>query len=128
MKKFFSNKIFLSGVFLLLGSFTVWSVWGASQPKLNQGEIKTREDSQYVYYDVMLDNVKPSNLEVNVTNGKILIAGQLQIQNNVDGVTQGFVTRYEKAIPAPRNVSMDKYDVAQGRGKVTIRFKKSENS
>ncbi|MBY0451526.1 MAG: DUF3794 domain-containing protein [Bdellovibrionaceae bacterium] len=129
MRKFFSNKIFLSGLFLLIGGLCAWSVWGPSRSvPTTQGEVKTREDNQYVYYDVVLDRAKPTTVKVDVKEGKILITGQLEFKNKVDGQMQGFMSYFEKTIPAPGNVSFSDYQVDYGRGKIILKFQKPGSS
>ncbi|MGZ3727441.1 MAG: Hsp20/alpha crystallin family protein [Pseudobdellovibrio sp.] len=122
MKNFLAKKIFLSGLFLLLGSL---SVWGMNEPKTSQSDFTRREDGQYVYYDIALDHAKPKKIEVNVKDGKILITGQLEFQNKIDGLTQGFLSNFTKSIPALGNINTSKYEIEPADGKVTLKFKKS---
>ena len=129
MKKFSSTKLLLAGLVLVAGSLTVGSLHRPVREQLSTlSEVQQTEDKQYVYYDVILDNAKPKKLEVNFKDGKILLSGQLEFQNKVDGFSQGFLSHFEKAIPAPANINPHQYEIEQANGKVTLKFKKSENS
>ena len=132
MKTIVSNKLFLAALFLFSGILAVETFVSRqaspSTSSLETNEIKRTEDNQYVYYNVVLDNAKPKNLEVKVDDQKILISGKLEFQNRVDGNSQSYFSNFQKSILVPNNIDTRRYEMQQADGKITLKFKKSAHS
>jgi HSP20 family molecular chaperone IbpA len=85
------------------------------------GEIKKREDDQFVYYDVSIRGMDQQNLNVEVKDGQVELNGKVE-QKDEDG-TQ--ISRsFHRSFPVPREVDSKKVEIENSQDKVTLKFPK----
>jgi HSP20 family molecular chaperone IbpA len=88
------------------------------------GEIKKREDEQFVYYDIAIQGMDQQNLNVEVKDGMVELKGRVE-QKAEDG-TQ--VSRsFQRSFPAPQGIDSKKVEIENSADKLTLKFPKLKN-
>lgn len=87
-------------------------------------DIKSHEDADFVYYELVVPDLKSTNLETNVEDGYLSIFGTVQKSNDEDEV-QGFLkSKFYRKFPLPRDVDYTKMQISNENNKVVLKFPK----
>ena len=88
------------------------------------GDIKQREDSHFVYYDISIDGLKGDKVDVKVENGQVNILGQVEKKSEEEGTNSYFSSTFHRSFPAPPDVDANKVQIDQEKTKVVVMFPK----
>ncbi len=88
------------------------------------GELKSREDSQNVYFDLPLEGIDEKTLEVNVSGGQINVAGENVQESNSSHSSMSFRSHFRRSFPVPPNVDIKKVQIKKEDNKIVIKFPK----
>lgn len=98
---------------------------GMQLPKSDgAGQIETREDDQFIYYDITIKGMDPKSLQVNIEKGQITIAGQTENQADESKGGAYFSSEFHRSFPVPPETDADKVQVENSKDKVTLKFPK----
>jgi HSP20 family molecular chaperone IbpA len=93
-------------------------------------DISKREDADYVYYDIKVENLNETSIHTNILNGQITISGttEKKDEKNENGVATENVYKstFEKTFPLPENVDQHKMQMSTEKDKVVLKFPKSK--
>jgi HSP20 family molecular chaperone IbpA len=90
----------------------------------NAGEIKKREDDQFIYYEVTIRDVEKEKLKVKVENGQISISGQIESKSEDDGNVSYSSSSFHRSFPAPTGVDVERFKMEQNQDRLIIKFPK----
>jgi HSP20 family molecular chaperone IbpA len=92
------------------------------------GQISQREDENYVYFDVQVDDLKSTSIETQVEDGQLLLSGTVEKKSGDDGDEAAFSSSYkstfQRSLPVPEGVDAMKMQVTNEKNKVIIKFPK----
>ncbi len=93
------------------------------------GEIKRREDEKFIYFDLAINGLKDTKLEVKVRDGILEISGNIEQEKTEQGPHSQFksksVERISRKIPVPENVDVDKMEIETKKDHIIIKFPKT---
>lgn len=92
----------------------------------DSGEIKQREDKNFVYYDLYTKNVNPEKLKVKVENGQITIDGQVEHKSEEGNNQSFFSSSFHRSFPVPPEVDGNKVKMEQEKDRLVLKFPKVE--
>lgn len=87
-------------------------------------QISTREDKNFVYYDVALPGVDGSSVDASVQNGQVTITGQMKKQTSGPGVNSFFSSSFQRSVPVPPHTDPKGMDIANEKDKLVLKFPK----
>lgn len=90
------------------------------------GEIKKREDKDFIYYDIAIQGLDKEKLNVKVADGQINITGQIEKKSEEGGSTSFMSSSFHRSFPAPPEVDANKVQMEQSEGRLTLKFPKVE--
>lgn len=108
------------------GIFDSWfkKKFGGGEP----GDIRMREDDDFVYYDVTIKNLVNSKLDIRVQNGQITISGTIEKkssnQNDKENSSQFYSSTFHRSFPVPYGVDDTKAQMEQKDEKIIIKLPK----
>jgi HSP20 family protein len=88
------------------------------------GDVETREDDEFVYYDIAIPGVDPKNLQVTIENGQLSISGKSEQKSDESGTGVYYSSQFHRTFPVPPNTDSDKVQVDSGKDKITLKFPK----
>lgn len=90
------------------------------------GDINTREDQNFVYYDVKLGDPKSTQIHTKVENGYLTITGESKSHRGDDDswIKSSFTSSFTRSFPLPENVDADRMEMLQEQDKIVIKFPK----
>lgn len=88
------------------------------------GEIETREDDQYLYYEIDLKGKTPKEMRVSVENGQMTISGQMESNSQEKSSSLVMSMSFHRSFPIPPDVDADKYSMEQVGEKLVIKLPK----
>ena len=88
------------------------------------GDIKQREDEEFVYYDIELRDETPKELKVEVHDGQMSISGQIETMQNEQGSKNYMSRTFHRSFPVPGNVDGESFKMTQEGEKIVIKFQK----
>jgi HSP20 family molecular chaperone IbpA len=89
------------------------------------GEIKKREDKDFIYYDVAIKGLNKENLKVNVTNGQVAISGQAEQKSEENGSKSFSSSSFHRSFPVPPDADSSKVQMDQSMDLLTLKFPKT---
>lgn len=92
----------------------------------DSGEIRQREDDEYLYYDLDLKDQVPKELNVKVQDGQILIDGKIEAKEQKEGINQFYSSSFHRSFPVPSGVEGEKFKMEQEGNKIIIKLPKSK--
>lgn len=93
---------------------------GGTGAAVSSGEMKTREDEKFIYYDIDLGGTNPTNFNVKVEDGLVTVTGTVEKKTDTTSVSSSF----ERSFPAPANTDSRKVEFDNQNGKITLKFPK----
>jgi HSP20 family molecular chaperone IbpA len=94
------------------------------RPGRNVGEIKKREDKNYVYYDVAVKGLDKPNFNLKIEDGQISISGRVETKSESNGNGIYSSSSFQQSFPIPPDVDEKGIQVEQGEDLVTLKFPK----
>lgn len=86
------------------------------------GEIKRREDKDFVYYDVGIKGIDKKNFNFKIADGQISISGQVENKSEDNGTGTYFSSSFHRSFPVPPDVDGKRVQVEQDKDRVTLKF------
>jgi HSP20 family molecular chaperone IbpA len=87
-----------------------------------QGGVDQREDSDYVYLDVPIDDVDETTVDTTIANDHVTVSGTIEKKyDTCEGLYRSFFSR---TFPLPEGVNQNQIAVVPQKGKVTLKFPK----
>lgn len=83
-------------------------------------ELQTREDDQFVYYEIPLDGAAMENFDVKVEHGQVMISGEVEKRDE----SATFSSSFHRSVPAPSNTDAEKVTIENGENKIVLKFPK----
>lgn len=108
------------------GMFGSWfkKRFGGGDP----GDIQTREDEDFVYYDVVIKDLSNKKLDIQVEGGQIMISGTIEKRSNDKGknanTSQFYSSTFHRSFPVPYGVDSDRVKMEHEGEKIIIKFPK----
>lgn len=95
-------------------------------------DITKREDNNYVYYDIKIEDISSMSINTKVENGQIKITGIQEKHNEesneagTDGsINRGyFKSSFSRTFPLPENVNANKLETYPEKNKLILKFPK----
>lgn len=89
-------------------------------------DISKREDDDFVYYDIKVDDVSGTSINTKIENGYITITGTLEKKNGADdGSGQSvFKSTFNRTFPLPEHVDQSKMQMTPEKDKIVLKFPK----
>lgn len=87
-------------------------------------EFNTREDGDFVYYEIESSEGLPKKVDVKVEEGQVTISGEIERQDSSQGSSSKFSSTFVRSFPAPENVDAAKFQIEHQDKKIVIRFPK----
>ena len=97
-------------------------------------DIAKREDDNFVYYDIKIDDVKSTSINTKIENGYITITGTTEKksgttdgdekENNHFSAQSIYKSTFNRTFPLPDHVDQDKMQMASEKDKVVLKFPK----
>jgi HSP20 family molecular chaperone IbpA len=89
-------------------------------------DIQQREDSQFVYFDVKVNDLKSTSITTNVSGGYVTISGQIEKKSqDKDGASENvYQSLFRRVLPLPANVDASKMETTTQGDTVTLKFPK----
>ncbi|MDR4498192.1 MAG: Hsp20 family protein [Candidatus Scalindua sp.] len=126
MRERMMNQFGSSGDDLKGGLFDSWFKrrFGGGDP----GDIQTREDEDFVYYDVIIKDLSNQKLDIRVEEGQIKISGTIEKKsennNKNESSRQSFSSTFHRSFPVPHGVDDTKVQVEHDGDKIIIKLPK----
>ncbi len=92
--------------------------FGNNAFSLSLGDMHTREDDNFIYFDIKLNGLEPSKLEVRVEGNQVIIDGEFKGKND------SIQSKLTRSFPAPSGVDLNKYELLNEKEKIVIKFPK----
>jgi len=86
------------------------------------GEIKRREDKDFVYYDIGVKGIDKKNFNFKIVDGQISISGQAENKSEENGTGTYFSSSFQRSFPVPPDVDGKRVQVEQDKDRVTLKF------
>jgi HSP20 family molecular chaperone IbpA len=94
-------------------------------------DISKREDDDYVYYDIKVDELNSPSIKTKIENGYVTITGTVEKKresNEQDSAAQSiFKSSFNRTFPLPENVDQNKMQMAPEKDKVILKFPKTKS-
>lgn len=91
-------------------------------------DISKREDNDFVYYDIHVDDVNATSINTKIENGYITITGSLEKKSQSsdnDNSAQGvFKSTFNRTFPLPEHVDQNKMQMTPEKDKIVLKFPK----
>lgn len=91
-------------------------------------DITKREDNDFVYYDVQVDDVNATSINTKIENGFITITGSLekksQSSDNDNSAQSVFKSTFNRTFPLPEHVDQNKMQMTPEKDKIVLKFPK----
>ncbi|KHE94107.1 MAG: Hsp20 family protein [Candidatus Scalindua rubra] len=108
------------------GIFGSWfkKRFGGGEP----GDIQTREDEDFVYYDVVIKDLSNKKLDIKVEDGQIKISGTVEKRSDDKGKNTNsskfYSSTFHRSFPVPYGVDGDRVQMEQDDEKIIIKLPK----
>lgn len=93
-------------------------------------DIAKREDDNFVYYDIKVDDVNAASINTTVENGYVSISGteekksKFEAQDGESATQSLFKSSFKRTFPLPPNVDQSKMQMLTEKNKVVLKFPK----
>lgn len=86
-------------------------------------DISQREDENFIYYDIKVNDLQSTSINTRIENGQITITGT--IQRGGDESSAGlFKSTFNRSFPLPPNVDHEKMELLPEADKMVLKFPK----
>lgn len=95
-------------------------------------DISKREDDNFVYYDIKVDDVKSTSINTKVESGYVTITGTVEKKSGSEGKDDSFSAQsifkssFNRTFPLPENVEQNKMQMLTEKDKVILKFPKTK--
>lgn len=89
-------------------------------------DISKREDDNYVYFDIKVDDLNSTSVQTKVENGYINIEGKTSKKSKTDNSESTFESSFHRIFPLPGNVDSSKMETTTEGGKIVLKFPKTK--
>ena len=86
------------------------------------GGVNQREDSDYVYLDVPIEDLNEATVDTNITEDHVTVSGT--VEKEYEGGEGLFRSSFSRTFPVPEGVNHNQMAVVPQKGKVTLKFPK----
>ena len=86
------------------------------------GGVNQREDSDYVYLDVPVNDLDEATVDTNITEDHVTVSGT--VEKEYDGGEGLLRSSFSRTFPVPEGVNHNQMAVVPQKGKVTLKFPK----
>ncbi len=94
----------------------------------SNNDISEREDDNFIYYDIKVDDVNATSINTNIENGYITISGTTEKKSeskDKDNSAQSiFKSTFHRTFPLPENVEPNKMQMLTAKDKIILKFPK----
>jgi Molecular chaperone (small heat shock protein) len=110
------------------GIFDSWikNKFGGGDP----GDVHMREDENFVYYDVVIENLSDQKLEILVEDGRIKISGTIEEKSEDKGENENSrqfsISTFQRSFPVPYGVDSTRAEMEHEGDKVIIKLPKTK--
>ena len=93
-------------------------------------DIEKREDEDFVYYEIVVQDLKGTTINTKVENGYLTVTGQIESEDSEENDENGFSNRsvfsstFSRTFPLPTEVDTDAMEMEAERNKIIIKFPK----
>lgn len=91
-------------------------------------DISKREDDDFVYYDIKVDDLNSTSVNTKIENGYITITGSVEKKTGDDGgdstSTSVFKSTFNRTFPLPDHVDHNKMEMLPEKDKIVLKFPK----
>ncbi len=91
-------------------------------------DISKREDNDFVYYDIQVNDVNATSINTKIENGYITITGSLekksQSSDNDNSIQGVFKSTFNRTFPLPEHVDQNKMQMTPEKDKIVLKFPK----
>lgn len=91
-------------------------------------DITKREDNDFVYYDIQVDDVNTTSIDTKIENGYITITGSLEKKNqssdSENPAQSVFKSTFNRTFPLPEHVDQNKMQMIPEKDKIVLKFPK----
>lgn len=118
------------------GSSNPFDSWFSNKFGGGVDDISKREDDDFIYYDIKVDDVKSTSIDTQVKNGYITITGTTEKKNesNDEKDKGGFSAQsiykstFKRTFPLPDHVDQNKMQMLSEKDKIVLKFPKLKAS
>ncbi len=92
--------------------------------------ISKREDDDFVYYDVNVDDVNATSINAKVESGYVTITGAIENKSDSEEKDKGFTSHnvfkssFDRTFPLPENIDANKMQMLTEKDKIILKFPK----
>lgn len=94
----------------------------------NPGDIQTREDEDFVYYDVIIKDLSNKKLDIRVEDGQIKISGTIEKKSENKGKNESSrhfsSSTFHRSFPVPYGVDSTRVEMEHDGDKIIIKLPK----
>lgn len=94
-------------------------------------DISKREDDEYVYYDIKVDDLNSTSINTKIENGYVTITGTVEKKSGSseqDSSAQSiFKSSFNRTFPLPENVDQNKMQMVPEKDMVVLKFPKTKS-
>lgn len=93
-------------------------------------DIAKREDDNFVYYDIKVDDINSTSINTKVEQGYVTISGTTEKKSGSDGKDDSysaqsvFKSSFNRTFPLPEDVDQNKMQMVTEKNKVILKFPK----
>lgn len=95
-------------------------------------DISKREDDDFVYYDIKVENLNSTSIQTKIENGYITITGITETKSdtsdeknkNGSSAQSVYKSAFERTFPLPEKVDASKMQMTAEKNKIVLRFQK----
>ncbi|MEN0059796.1 MAG: Hsp20 family protein [Bdellovibrio sp.] len=91
-------------------------------------DISKREDDNFVYYDIKIEDLNSTSINTKIENGYITITGTVEKKSGSDGEESSsqsiYKSTFNRTFPLPENVDENKMEMTPEKNKITLKFPK----
>lgn len=95
-------------------------------------DISKREDEQFVYYDIKVDDLKSTSVNTKIENGYITITGTVEKKSGSESdnsqLQSVFQGTFNRSFPLPEHVDAGKMQMLSEDDKIVLKFPKTKAS
>lgn len=94
-------------------------------------DISKREDDEYVYYDIRVDDLNSASINTKIENGYITISGTVEKKSKSSeqegSVESVLKSSFNRTFPLPENVDQNKMEMVPEKDTVILKFPKTKS-
>ncbi len=93
-------------------------------------DISKREDDNFVYYDVKIDDVNSTSINTKVENGYVRISGTIEKKSDSEEKDKSysshnlFKSSFDRTFPLPEDIDQNKMQMITEKDKIILKFPK----